>query len=274
MVSESVAQLSHAGVRSDPAASDNGVCTKTTKVSAWGRTVHALTRAVNYIVSKLQQIKTALLATFRPTTSVSAHHGPCTQSLDHNLVIFKDRLKEMSDTEFYQFTEQTFSSASVSDEALKTCADISQYPNTINLPYEKQLICLQEFISRRLEDKRHTTHTGLTEADNRFMLSQEAFINDFTDFLIKHFNSGFYAKLASRAVDLSRGEPTPEFPLGEVQLPSSVRDANQSMLNSLLAPRDRAYIPIGGYINYLNDYTLTDGALTYEQWQCRLNSPS
>ena len=273
MVSESVAQLSHAGVRSDPAAS-NGLCTKTTKASAWGRTVHAITRAVNYIVSKLQQVKSALLATFRRTTSLSVHHGPCTQSLDHNLVIFKDRLKEMSDTEFYQFIEQTFSSAKVSDEALKTCSDIRQYTNAINLPYEKQLICLQEFISRRLEDKRHTTHTGLTEANNRFMLSQEAFINDFTDFLFKHFNSGFYAQLANRAVELSRGEPTPEFPKGEVQLSPAVRGANQAMLNILLAPRDRAYIPIGGYINYLNDYPMTYGALTYEQWQCRLNSPS
>ena len=273
MVSESVAQLSHAGVLSDPAA-PNGLCSRTTKVSVWGRMVHAVTRAVNCIARKLQQIKIALLATFQRTTSRSSHHGPSTQSLDHNLEIFKDRLKEMGNTEFYQFTEQTFSSARVSDEALKTCADISQYPNTINLPYEKQLICLQEFISRRLEEKRHTSHTGLTEANNRFMLSQEAFINDFTDFLFKHFNSGFYAQLANRAVELSRGEPTPEFPKGEVQLSSSVREANQEMLNSLLAPRDRAYIPIGGYINYLNDYPMTDGALTYEQWQRRSNSPS
>ena len=268
MVSESVAQLPHAGVLSDSAAS-NGLYTKTTKVSAWGRTVHAVIRAVNYIARILQQIKTTLLATFQRTTSVSSHHGPRTHSPDPDQVIFKDQLKDMSDSEFYQFTEQTFSSAKVSDEALKTCPEICQYTNTINLPYEKQLICLQEFISRRLEDKRHTTHTGLTEANNSFMLSQEAFINDFTDFLFKHFNSGFYAQLASRAVDLSRGDPTPEFPLGEVQLSSSVRDANQSMLNSLLAPRDNAYIPIGGYINYLNDYTMTDGALTYEQWQCR-----
>ena len=273
MVSESVAQLSHACVLADPTAS-NGLCARITKVSLWGRMVHAVTRAVNYIAGKLQQLKTALLATFQRTTSISSHHGPGTQSLDHNLVIFKDRLKEMGDTEFYQFTEQTFSSAKVSDEALKTCSDIRQYTNTINLPYEKQLICLQEFISRRLEDKGHTTHTGLTEADNRFMLSQAAFINDFTGFLFKHFNSGFYAQLANRAVELSRGEPTPEFPFGEVQLSPSVRDANQAMLNSLLAPRDRAYVPIGGYINYLNDYTVTDGALTYEQWQCRLNSPS
>ena len=273
MVSESVGQFSHPGVLSASAAS-HGLCARSTKASVWGRAVHAVTRAVNYIVRKLQHFKIALLATFQRTTALSSHHGPSTQSLDHNLVIFKDRLKEMGDTEFYQFTEQTFSSARVSDEVLKTCADISQYPNTINLPYEKQLICLQEFISRRLEEKRHTTHTGLTEADNRFMLSQEAFINDFTDFLFKHFNSGFYAQLANRAVELSRGEPTPEFPKGEVQLSSSVRAANQAMLNSLLAPRDRAYIPIGGYINYLNDYPMTDGALTYEQWQCRLNSPS
>ena len=271
MVSESVVQLSHAGVHSDSAAS-NGLHTRTINVSAWGRTVHAVIRAVNYIARKLQQIKTALVVTFQRTTSASSHHGPGTQLLDPDQVIFKDRLKEMSDTEFYQFTEQTFSSAKISDEALKTCSDIRQYTNTINLPYEKQLICLQEYISRRLEDKRHTTHTGLTEADNRFMLSQEAFINDFTDFLFKHFNSGFYAQLASRAVDLSRGEPTPELPLGEVQLSSSVRDANQSMLNSLLAPRDRAYVPIGGYMNYLNDYPMTDGALTYEQWQYRFNS--
>ena len=44
------------------------------------------------------------------------------------------------------------------------------------------------------------------------------------------------------------------------------------MLKNVLLQGNQAYTPVGGYIEYLNDYTLTDGALTYEQWRSTLTA--
>ena len=248
------------------------VNTEPTNSSLWGRIVHIVAQAGNYLSNKMQRIKTVLASIFQRLASCCTRDGSNTLSLDQHLVIFADQLKGMSHKDFYEFTYQSFMSPEVTDEALRMCPDISQHANVINLTPEKQNICLQEYIARRLEYKRQNTHRGLTEAKNRFMLAQDLFIKDFTDFLLNFFHSDFYSFLAKRAVDLSRGDPTSELPLGEVHLFSSVRSANQSMLNNLLLQSDQAYKPVGGYIEYLNDYTLPDGALTYEQWQCTLTA--
>lgn len=248
------------------------VNTESANSSLWGRIVHIVAQAENYISNRLQRIKTVLAAIFQRFASCSAREGSNALSLNQHLVVFTDQLKGMSNKDFYAFTSQSFMSPEVADEALKMCPDIRQHANVINLTPEEQNICLQEYIARRLEYKRQNTHRGLTEAKNRFMLAQDLFIKDFTDFLLNFFHSDFYSFLAKRAVDLSRGDPTSERPLGEVQLSSSIRSANQSMLNNLLRQSDQAYKPVGGYIEYLNDYTLPDGALTYEQWRCTLTA--
>ena len=238
--------------------------------SLWGRIVHIVAQAEIYISNKLQQITTVLASVFQRLASCTIGDGSDALSHNHHLATFTDQLKVMSDDDFYAFTYQSFMSPEVADEALRMCPDIRQHANVINLTPEKQNICLREYIVRRLEYKRQNSHRGLTEAKNRFMLDQDLFIKDFTDFLLNFFHSEFYSCLAKRAVELSRGDPTPELPLGEVHLSPSIRSANQSMLNNVLLLGDQAYTPVGGYIEYLNDYTLKDGVLAYEQWQSTL----
>ena len=236
--------------------------------TVWDRTVYSAKQVGNFLSKKLEQSSGAVIAIFVRIVSFVTSGRSDIPSPDSYSFIFKQQLKRMSDDVFYGFLKDRFRPAGISDKDLLLTPNIDKHSEVFILSPEKQNICLREFMRRRLEDKRLTTHKGLTKSKNSFMMNQDPFIKIFTDHLRTQLKLSFYSELASRAVEISRGNPTSEYPLGAVMLCSTIRSSNQSTLNNLSAEVDRTCKPIDNYIQYLNDYSCAEEALSYVQWQC------
>ena len=236
--------------------------------TVWSRTVYFASQVTNFLSKKLEQFNDKVVAIYLRIASLVTSGRSDIPSPDSYCFIFKQQLKKMSDDVFYKFFKDRFRSAAISDADLLLTPNIDKYSEVFSLSPEKQNIFLQELMFRCLEYKRLTTHSGLTKSKNSFMMNQDPIIKIFTDHLRKQFKLSFYSELASRAVELSRGNPTSEYPLGEVMLGSTIRSSNQSRLNNLSAEAEEACKPIDNYIQYLNNYSSTEEPLSYEQWQC------
>ena len=241
--------------------------------TVWDRNVHLANQVTNFLSKKLEQFNGKVVAIFLRVASFVTSGSSDIFSPDSYSFIFKQQLKETSDHVFYNFITNHFRSAEIPDADLLLAPNINKYSEAFSLSPEKQNICLQELMHRDLENKRLTTHKGLTKSKNSFMMNQDPFIKIFTDHLRKQLKLSFYSELASRAVEISRGNPTSEYPLGKVLLCSTIRSSNQSTLNNLLAEADRTYETIDSYIEYLNNYSSTEEPLLFEQWLCPICNP-
>ena len=242
--------------------------------TVWDRTVYSAKQVGNFLSRKLEQSSGAVVAIYLRIVSFVTSGRSDIPSPDSYSFIFKQQLNKMSDDVFYEFIKDSFRPAGISDEELLLTPNIDKHSEVFSLSTEKQNICLQEFMYRDLEDKRLTTHKGLTKSKNSFMMNQDPFIKIFTDHLRRQLKLPFYSEIASRAVEISRGNPTSDYPLGTVMLCPTIRSSNQSTLNNLSAEVDRACKPIVNYIQYLNNFPSTEEPLTYVQWQCPECNPA
>lgn len=108
----------------------------------------------------------------------------------------------------------------------------------------------RRFAELRLETK-HEIYPTLTLEDKERLKRDGGFMSFFVDFLRNWHRTEFYAALASRALDLSRGVPSTEFPLGKPTLPFEVRTRNQTFVAELDLLHQALYEPLDAYMNLM-----------------------
>lgn len=241
--------------------------------TAWGRAVYFAEQVGEFLSKKLEQSHDAVIAIYLRIASFVTSGRSDIISPDSYSCIFKQQIKKLSDTEFYSMFSDLTWSGRIPDKALLLTPNIDKYPEAYCFPPEKIDIMHLEYIHRQHEVKRWSIFKGLTESKISFMMKQDPLIKIFTDHLRKRLKIDFYSDLAKRAVDISRGNPTSEYPLGEVQLPSDIRNSNQSMIKNLIAEADKVPKPISNYILYLKNYSSTEEPLSFDDWLCPVCNP-
>ncbi len=109
----------------------------------------------------------------------------------------------------------------------------------------------RRFAELRIETK-HEVYPTLTLEDKERLKSDGDFMASFIAFLKNWYRTEFYASLAARALDLSRGVPSSEFPLGNPTLPSEIRGKNHQIVSKLDELHQSLYEPLDAYMRLMS----------------------
>ena len=162
----------------------------------------------------------------------------------------KQTILHAGNESFYKFYEEQAQALEVSNDQLRSQSDISQYVPHYRLSKEDRFKLHREFVKKRIFDKKNeegAQHPDLTDEAVLFMQNQAAFIEYFVKFLEDWHKVEFYSVLASRAIDISRGKVSTEFPMGRPEISPELRLRNQQFVSNLNNQHFERYEPILEY---------------------------